>query len=227
MIDPLKVLICIPAYDGKVELGLAGGLAACASAHLFGNMVFAAGVSHVGLVRNLLTHQFLQGDMEWLVFIDSDIEFTATDFRILMDYPRESRGPVQHGDYFVPEGTTLNADGHALVVTAEYSKKQDDLEPAQFGLGFTRIHRSVFERLQNLKDGDGAALVSQFVNKGVLSDDYFISGAIEAGHWRGEDTGFFLLCKMADIRPRIETRTQLRHIGRKAYPYVGSNLMPQ
>jgi hypothetical protein len=221
MIDPLKVLICIPSYDSKVELGLAGGLSACASAHLFGNMLFMGGCSDVALARNLLAGNFLQSDMQWLVFIDADIIFSESDFRVLMDYPQSSQVAPQEGDYYNPQDTALTADGHAMIVSAEYSKKQDDLEPAQLGLGFTRIHRSVFERLQELKHENGEAIVQQFVNKGVLSHDYFIRGAIETLQWRGEDHGFFLLCKMAGIRPRIENRTKLQHVGRRLYPYVG------
>lgn len=213
MIDPTKVLVATPALDAKVECGYAGGLAASAMGHLFGNMTFLALVSHVALARNIIAHQFLASPFDWLVCIDSDIGFSPDDFRKLMDYP-------PYHETVNPEGTTLNEHGEALIVCAEYSKKQDTFEGVRFGLGFTRIHRSVFERLAKTVDGSGRGVVDQFQNRGQLMDDYFPSGAIEAGMWRGEDTGFFLLCRIAGIVPRVEQRTRLIHVGRKEYPYL-------
>lgn len=217
MIEPTKVLIATPSLDGKVVVPYAGGLAACASAHLFGNMLFLNYVSHVSLARNTLANGFLRSEFEWLVFIDSDIGFAETDFRILMDYP--TRGSEDKPETN-PEGTTVTRDGHALIVTAEYSRKVDTLDPARFGLGFTRIHRSVFEWLAAHNMDDGQAMVQQYLNKGELVHDFFPSGAIEANKWRGEDTGFFLLCRLAGIIPRVETRTRLHHIGVKDYVYI-------
>jgi len=56
--------------------------------------------------------------------------------------------------------------------------------------------------------------------------DFFPSGPlisqfVPTGEWKGEDHGFFTLCMLAGIVPRIETRTRLVHIGRKGYPYFG------
>jgi hypothetical protein len=48
-----------------------------------------------------------------------------------------------------------------------------------------------------------------------------ISALVPEVSYKGEDHGFFTLCMLAGIIPRIETRTRLIHIGRKAYPYFG------
>jgi hypothetical protein len=220
MIDSSKVLVATPAIDGKVECSYAGGLASCASAHLFGNMVFLAAVSHIGLARNMLARGFIQSHFEWLVFIDADIGFAESDFRLLMDYPPRDGFIRENSAEENPEGTTLTNDGHALIVTAEYSRKVETLDTARFGLGFTRIHRDVFNTLSNHLMDDGQAMVQQFLYKGELIPDFFPSGPIEANNWRGEDTGFFLLCKLAGITPRIEQRTRLHHFGKKDYPYI-------
>lgn len=225
MIDPTKVLIATPTLDGKVEMGYAGGLMSAASGHMFGNIIFLQSVSHISLARDLMAHSFMRTDYEWMVFIDSDIQFSPEDFRILMDYPR--RGPASAdftGCELNPEGTTVNSYGEALIVCAEYARKVDSLDPAQFGLGFCRIHRSVFETLQNARDDEGAPRVGQFVHKGEMYDHFFPSGPGFEGVWFGEDTGFFHLCRLCGITPRVETRTRLIHVGRKVYPYLPTGI---
>lgn len=229
MIDPLKVIIGTPAIDGKVECGYAGGLMAIAAAHMMGNAVFLGSVSIVGLARDVIANGFLRNDdFEWLVFIDADIGFSAEDFRILMDYPKIAKG-ANDPDYEKvaqireenPEGTTVNENGEALIVTAEYARKVDTLDPARFGLGFARIHRSVFERLEVAEDSEGVPRVGQFTHQGQLYSQFFPMGPGFHGTYFGEDTGFFHLCRLCEITPRVEQRTRLIHTGRKAYPYYG------
>jgi hypothetical protein len=216
MINPLSVLIAIPCYDGKVESITCGGIMAASGEHLFGNIVFIDSVG-IRLARNLLTHKFINGPFEWLVFIDADIGFTARDFKILMDYPEHKGGPPVNPD--MDSVATTNGDGEALIVNAEYSRKVDTGDSVRFGLGFTRIHKSVFARLDELNDAEGAQLVRQFMAQGQLVADYYLEGAQTASNWTGEDTGFFMLCRHAGIVPRIEQRCSLIHVGRKQYPY--------
>ncbi len=66
----------------------------------------------------------------------------------------------------------------------------------------------------------------QATYQGRVFHDYYPSGPITDlhipnGKWMGEDHGFWTLCRLAGLIPRIETRTRLIHIGRKAYPYEG------
>ena len=222
MIDPLSVLLCIPTYDGMLHVPCVGGLTACASAHLFADQTYVIGVPH-SLARNSLAHTFLKSSKkhEWLVFIDADIGFSERDFRMLMNYP-----PYDLADYPNAEGTTVTDDGYALIVNAEYAKKKPTYEACRFGLGFTRIHRSVFERLDALSHEHGAPIIEQYMDRGRLTSHYFIQGVIDAGNWRSEDTGFFLLCRMAGIVPRIEMSTQLYHYGRGCWTYKGPNAAP-
>jgi hypothetical protein len=213
MIDPLKVLVCTPAGDGRVECGYAGGLMAASSAHLFGNILFSAGCSDVRMVRNLIAHAFLKTQFEWMVSIDADICFSADDFKILMDYPPYEL--IENSD-----DTTVNEWGEAVIVCAEYARKVETLDPCRFGLGFTRIHRFVFDTLLNADDDDGKPRVGGFLHKGELITDYFPNGPGLDNTWFGEDTGFFHLCRLCGITPRVEQRTKLIHVGRKAYPYA-------
>ncbi len=222
MIDPRKVLVCTPAHDGRVEAAYAGGLMSIAAAHMMGNIKFLLLVSDVRLARNLLVDAFLKETaFDWLVFIDSDTGFSSKDFAYLMDYPARELA-ASDAPEINPEGTTLNSEGQAILVCAEYSRKVDNLDPVRFGLGFCRIHRSVFEILLAANDeADGMPRVGYFMNKGAQVADFFANGPGFDGHWFGEDTGFFHLCRLSKITPRIEQRTRLEHIGRKSYPYVG------
>jgi len=64
----------------------------------------------------------------------------------------------------------------------------------------------------------------QVTHEGRVFHDYYPSGPIidlhvPNGAWKGEDHGFWTLCHLAGLIPRIETRTRLIHLGRKGYPY--------
>ena len=63
---------------------------------------------------------------------------------------------------------------------------------------------------------------------GRMFYDFFPSGAMLSaglphGDWKGEDHGFWTLCSLAGLIPRVERRTRLIHIGRKGYAYIGSD----
>jgi hypothetical protein len=220
MINPLSVLVCTPAMDGKVECGYAGGLAAAGADHLFGSMIFLSSCSHVAHARNQMVASFLGSPYDQLVFIDADIAFSPQDFKLLMNYPlvRGAAMPQLTDQLEFDEAATKDATGEALISCAEYSKKTEAHEAVRLGLGFCKISREVFTRLDALKADDGAPVIDQYMGYGSLISDYFISGS-RNGRWLGEDQGFFILCHMAGIVPRIEQRTNLMHVGRKVYQY--------
>jgi hypothetical protein len=220
MIDPLTVLIATPAYDGRVEAGYAGSLAACGSAHLFGNICFLNNVSDISLARDALADGFLKSPYEWLVFIDSDTVFDERDFRLLCEYPLRNGEICEPINAEIDVAATRDIHGHCLISCAEYARKNDTQESVRLGLGFCRIARRVFEILSESRDGDGVSRIHQFFHKGQLVSNYFQSGIVNDGHRLGEDTGFFSICRLAGIVPRIEQRCNLVHWGRKGYNYV-------
>jgi glycosyltransferase involved in cell wall biosynthesis len=234
MINPLSVLILSPCKDGRVENGREGALVSCAAAHLFANIAYLNDCSNISLARNLMIAGALRSQYEWFVFIDDDIIFTADDFKILMDYPTVKGGPAPAAYDLTMEtgaGPTyreiVNSDGvlenHVMISCAEYSKKFDGAPPARLGLGFCKIHRSVFSALDALdSDNKGEALLDSFMQNGDLVTDYFISGC-RNHNFLTEDVGFFTLCRMAGIYPRIEQRCNLIHVGKKQYPYQPVN----
>lgn len=235
MINPSSICVAIPAYDGKVVVELCGSLVACS--YMFGAVSLKPGISHVALARNFIAQQFLRSKFEWLVMIDSDIAFAPQDFRLLMeptitstqsgqvaeDQSTPSRVQVASMDEKGRLDGFIDAD---MLVTAEYSYKNDTLAPCRMGLGFTRVHRSVFDKISQIEHEDGQGRAWQYTWQGEMFTDYFPCGLglaqnVATPDWKGEDIGFFTMCALAGIIPRIETRTYLHHVGVKAYPYIG------
>lgn len=204
MIDPAKVMIVTPTHDGNVCCGYASGIATCAN--LFAGIGFIAGNSDIGLVRAMQAHLFLQTQFDHLLSIDADIQFSRTDLELLYE-------------------------GDEDIACAEYVKKDGTGDAARYGLGFVRIHRSVFDKLRaltidNTEHGKSAPMVGDFIHKGTVMADFFPSGPNFSGHWLGEDNGFFHLCEIAKIATRVEKRTRLVHWGRMSFVYQPQTLSP-
>lgn len=202
MIDPKKIAIITPTRDGQVCTEYAGGLASCAG--MYGALSFVTGMSVVSLARNIVVHSFLQHDeFDHLVMIDSDIGFSKDDLQYLLEERMTEDSVTTH-----------------QIVVAEYGKRptgiDNNKDNAQFGLGFTRVHRSVFEQLREVATSDGDLMVNAFMWQGEMMHDYFPCGATPQNHWMSEDHGFFMLCRLAEIQVRVETRTNLLHWGRTA-----------
>jgi len=293
MIDPRSILCAIPCGDGRTMAELTGCLVT--SANRFGALTTPSECSHVGLVRNMIAASFMDSNFEWLLCIDSDIVPKPTDFNFLLepcDVEQAYLDPKDNPEDF-PANTPprpsrvmcslvmpprkgqaldlkLRGKGAAdMLVVAEYAYKRDTCDPVKLGMGFVRIHRSVFEALQALEhpknplaaeydralvelekiftreydgalehagildvlrrsrpDPGGGSRLWSGTRDGRVLWDYFPSGPmisqyVPTAQWKGEDHGFFTLCHLAGIIPRIETRTRLIHIGRKGYAYEG------
>jgi hypothetical protein len=232
MIDPRTLHIAMPCGDGRLMSETCGSIVGVTGK--FAALSMPAEVSNVSLVRNQIASNFMASKFEWMVCIDSDIAFSTEDWRYLtepidqpsvdVNHPEPSRCLTAQVVGRGPQGfITENAPADILVV-AEYPFKDGSGNPIKFGMGFVRIHRSVFERLQKLTNHDGTARLWSMLHKGIELYDYFPSGPlihqlIPTADWNGEDAGFFTLCMLAGIIPRIETRTRLTHIGRIGYHY--------
>lgn len=191
--DPSSILIAIPAYDGRIDFRLMSGISECLGQ--FAKVYMAVGVSSPSLARNEIAHHFMENtEFEWLMCIDSDTAFHRTDWDLLWE-------------------------GDEEVVIAEYARKLLGEKPVQFGCGFCRIHRSVFERIKELKNDDGQDRVPRFYLKGRMMVDYYPDGALTMGRWIGEDQGFFMWAGEVKSSLRMETRTHLGHVGYFVYGY--------
>lgn len=191
--------ICLPTGDCRVDIGCMAGL--LATVPQWSGFFNLPGCSHVNLARIKLINGFLQSPFEWCVMIDSDIGFTAQDFEWLMQldtlYGTAPPGEVKPKlDYFAANGV--------------YALKDESGEVVHQGLGFARVHRSVFEVLAK-------TLCMSSEHRGMRVVDFFPSGSLGMGNWMGEDAVFWLLCAEIGVRPRIEKRVRLQHAGRAVY----------
>jgi hypothetical protein len=282
MIDPKTVLLALPCGNGQNMAELTGSLIRVSNR--FGAVSIHSDCSLIAPVRNTIAEILLASPMEWLFSVDSDIAFSVQDFNFLMEpcAPNARGGPdptkvsgiqlltSEPNPDFGIQGTPhaqdryLKVPGEAdAIVVCEYRQKTDDeIKNVNLGMGFVRIHRSVFEALIDLKhsmddfvrlsksefdeaceqshDGiltfhksdfrheGGGPRVAQLMHNGKMLYDFYPQGAMISAlvpevSYKGEDHGFFTLCMLAGIIPRIETRTRLIHIGRKAFPYMGSD----
>ncbi len=195
MIPRDKVMVAIPSKESKLDVGLVNGLLKCLP--YFSQPLFLCGCSDPGLARTKIAHVFVEKAVEfdWIMMIDDDMIFTPEDWELLWE-------------------------GDELIVCADYSKKFLGQRPTGTGLGFTRVHRSVFEKLKELKREDGSEMLERFYMEGEMMVDYFPSGTrLMPSRRLGEDQGFFMLCSMVTESMRWEKRTRLGHVGRFEFGY--------
>lgn len=190
-----KVLVCIPTMDRRIDCGTMLGFVQCLDYWHHIPYIWG-GMSDIALARNHIANKFLNHykEFDWMMMLDSDIEFQRSDVELLWE-------------------------GDEDIVTAEYSKKKLGEAPAQFGLGFTRIHRSVFERIADLQMDDGSEMVPRFYHLGEMFVAYHTSGPNADARWIGEDKSLFAWASRTTATYRLETRTRLQHIGSFAYNY--------
>jgi len=194
MIPRDTILLAMPGHDSKADFGTIMGLMMCLE--FYHRPLLLGGCSNIQLARDTIAHRFMEIETqyEWLMLVDSDIQFTVEDWKILWE-------------------------GDEKIVIAPYAKKQLGKSPTIHGLGFTRVHRSVFEKIKELKNSDGEDMARRFYSDGAMMVDYFPQGAIGSGGFVGEDQGFFMWCAMVEDSVRWETRTRLGHVGRFVYGY--------
>lgn len=211
MIDPQSIFVGRPIYQSTTP-GHNRGMLELLEDRAIGAQYDHVGESSVSSARDYVAHYFLtRTSCEWLQWIDSDITFSRQDWAYLYEQ-----------------------QGNELAVCAEYLKKEQDLSPqvANFGLGFARVHRSVFDTLDNLRTDDGAPRLMRYMSRVVIGKEQSIEEFVEYhpigihpdGSRRNEDHGFWLMVRLAGISIRKETRTKLGHTGAYTWWYDKAQL---
>lgn len=151
-------MFALPAYDSKLSLKLATSLvefAVTAPRHGVDFQINSiCGCSVVSRARNLLAKEMLESDCTDLMFIDSDINFKATDiFRLLAWTSEPEKGiaagiPVarKKGKVFI---STLHQDSDGNIVMNNMGL----VRAKRVATAFMMVRREVFERMDAELEG--------------------------------------------------------------------------
>lgn len=174
---------------GQYQLDIATHQGLMASTSLYSGEFTHCGQSDVGMARELLFNTVLDSNFEWMVCIDSDIGFGLTDMASLLELTHDR-------DY---------------AVNGIYAKKQESDEAVIQGLGFARIHRSVLEAIR-----EHCALT--FMHEGRERQQFCLQGVSGNQQMMREDVGFWYLCSLVGVKPRLLFDINLKHFGgRRGY----------
>lgn len=98
--------------------------------------------------RNALQSEFMETGRDWLLSVDNDITFTPGDVYALYDEAAK-RGPgIYHGSYVLESGFQVCGvwnDDEPYVYHNLVKLPEKPVEIGVVGMGFTLIHREVFE----------------------------------------------------------------------------------
>ncbi len=164
--------------------------------------------------RNKLVATFLRSTARYIIFLDDDIEPSASDLCRLLDHRKHVVGALY---------TTREDDGR-LVLNPYAEAMADDatglLPIGEIGAGCKVYHRSVFEYL--IKHEPSLAYRSD--EDGNPEWGFFSMGVMEVDgkrRWLSEDYWLDQLCRKHRIPVYADTRTRVKHRDQKtkiAYP---------
>lgn len=145
-----KLMVCVPAYDSKLNIDSAFALANLAvKAGNLGVKLFLTHISGCSLItkaRNGLVADFLESDADSMLFIDADVVVNADAilrlFALSLDkditagiYPRRGSDRKFFLDYHLDDKGALEFDANGL------------LRISRIGTGFMMIQRHVLETM--------------------------------------------------------------------------------
>jgi len=202
-----KVLIGTPCYDGKVDVWFANSLLnTIKMSYDKGVDVHAVYTSYDSLVqraRNSLFKIAIQGNYDYLFFIDSDVEWEAEWFFRLLERPEPIVGAA-----LIKKSEN---ESYTIKLTEKKVNWSDDkalMEVESLGTGFMKISRFALEKLWDL----GEVYESQGVEERMIFDI-----KVENGDLISED---YVLCnkwKSLGYRVWIDPTITINHIGIKKY----------
>lgn len=181
-----------------------------------GGVISSSAGPLLALGRNLLVRQFLSHDKEWLCCVDTDIVFSTSAVSNLLAAADPVERPIVSALYHVFwEGEkipaaykgTLTEDGaltlshirYALVnkdIYVEGQGGQNIVRVDAVGAGFMLVHRSVFERIAKLADGQPC---------------WFRETVVD-GKDHGEDVSFCFRCAAVEAKIWLHVGVQVGHI---------------
>jgi hypothetical protein len=213
-----KLFIAIPAYDGKISITTAVSL----SRMLTGkspaigdnpiHVVMLPGESHVNRARNKLAKMFLKTDCTHMLFVDSDIVFTAAHIDALLEHDVDIVGGLYpKKEVGVPQWVVNPLEGQDKPNAAGL------IEVLYAGTGFMMIARGVFDRM--IAGFDDIEYQDDSTGKLGTMHNFFHAG-IRDGRWLSEDWWFCQVWRDLGGKIFADARVQLGHTGSIDYPVM-------
>lgn len=209
-----RLMVCVPAYDGKLNIKSAFALANLAlqtsQAGVTLYLTHISGCSLITKARNGLVADFLESDATDLLFVDADVIFKAEDVMRLLAlsgdkditagaYPRRSKDKKFFTDlYLTDDGKLEFADGMLRV--------------KRIGTGFMLIRRHVLETMRD-KHPEWRC------HNNVLNrDEYAIFDfQLKDGEYYGEDYTFCNRAADEGFTVHLDTDINLPHVGTEEF----------
>ncbi len=210
-----RLMVCVPAYDSKLNIDSAFALANLAvKAGNLGIKLYLSHVSGCSLItkaRNGLVADFLESDADSMLFLDADVVANADDilrlFALSLDkditagiYPRRGSDRKFFLDYYLDDKGALEFDANGL------------LRISRIGTGFMMIQRHVLETMI-AKHPEWA----YFNNVSNRTEYALFDLGIVNGEYYGED---YLFCDRASgdgFTVFLDPSISLPHIGSEKF----------
>lgn len=214
-----KVFLATPSYMGNLRVEFVAALMAIngdsCPGHTF-QIQFVNG-DGVARARNNIAAMFLAGGFDELLFIDGDIQFSASQVARLLSHDVDVVGgfyPIKQREL---RWCATALDGGAV---DEKTGLQNVLE---IGTGFLRIRRKVIERMvrefpeiEYVEDMSGQQKPQwDFFSMGVVHDPEF---GVPVRRYLSEDYYFQYRCRKMGFGIFADTFIQLGHVGSITYP---------
>ena len=173
---------------------------------------------YVASARNILTDRFMQSDYDYLLFIDSDVEFEPEcPLRMLVAQQSIVCTPyrIKTGDPSITKYTTTVADANNVTIMTGGL-----VEILQGPAGMMMIHRRVFEKLMKERP---ELEIQTHQHKDLFPKDLkifsFWDCTFKDGMWTGDDIAFCNLARSAGFKLYGNIESSLTHHG--SYGYKG------
>jgi hypothetical protein len=211
----MSVLICVPSYGGIVSDKTAVSLFNLGKTLVRNSIDHALlSLSNQSLItrgRSKMANFFLNNtEYEYLFFLDSDIGFDPNDVLKLLSHKKE----LVSGAY--PMKSIPLEWNFSL---SENGKRENDLVAIdRIGIGFTLIHRKVFESIIEKYGNELKFIPSQtktevITNKELNNSYHFFSELKYQNTYLPEDLSFFTRAKDCGFQPWMDVSINLSHVG--------------
>jgi hypothetical protein len=161
----------------------------------------------IDITRSVLATSALAFGADVAFFIDHDIIFNPFDVEPLADVARERQGVVGAAYPMRMLGGTFSGSLPADLQEVTFFEGGDVYEaPGVIGMGFTAIHKSVFEKIAKLPD-----YAERNCSDGIVTP--YFQKIVRNGTWLHEDASFCHAARLAGAGTFLDTRPRLQHLG--------------